>query len=104
MALPRLGGDVLLRGYNGSRFRDKILAAAQVEYRAPLIWRIGIVGFAGLGQVADRFEHLGRRGLKPSLGFGLRFNLDPPDGLNLRLDFGFGRKSDGNYLSGGESF
>jgi len=52
--LPQLGGDVLLRGYYQGRFRDHTLVALQGEYRLPVFWRIGLVGFAEAGQVAPR--------------------------------------------------
>jgi hypothetical protein len=104
MALPRLGSDSILRGYNSARYRDHSLAAAQVEYRLPVWWRFGMVCFAGFGQVADKVGRLNLDEFKYSVGFGIRFRIDPKEGTNIRLDFGFGKRSSGNYLTGGEAF
>jgi hypothetical protein len=104
MALARLGSDGILRGYNSARYRDNTLAAIQVEYRLPVWWRFGMVGFAGYGQVADGIGRLKIGEFKYSVGLGIRFRIDPKEGTNIRLDFGFGKGSWGNYLTGGEAF
>lgn len=104
--LPQLGGDVLLRGYYQGRFRDRVLVAFQAEYRLPVVWRIGVVGFAGAGQVAPRVGDLAFDRFKASAGGGLRFLLSPSEGLNLRADYGWGFDvgSSGFYLGIGEAF
>jgi hypothetical protein len=40
-----------LRGYTAGRFLDRYMLASQVEYRMELRWRLGLVGFGGLGGV-----------------------------------------------------
>ncbi|MDH5196646.1 MAG: BamA/TamA family outer membrane protein [Gemmatimonadota bacterium] len=104
--LPQLGGDVLLRGYYQGRFRDLVLVALQAEYRLPVIWRIGLVGFAETGRVAPRLGDLGFDGLKTSVGGGLRFLLAPKEGVNIRADYGWGFDvgAGGFYLAIGEAF
>lgn len=104
--LPQLGGDVLLRGYYQGRFRDETLVAFQAEYRLPVVWRIGLVGFGEAGQVAPRVGDLALHGFKASLGGGLRFLLAPREGVNIRADYGYGFdvKTGGFYLAIGESF
>jgi hypothetical protein len=104
--LPQLGGDVLLRGYYQGRFRDHTLVALQGEYRLPVFWRIGLVGFAEAGQVAPRVGDLAFDGFKASLGAGLRFLLAPREGVNIRADYGYGFdvKAGGFYLAIGEAF
>ncbi len=104
--LPQLGGDVLLRGYYQGRFRDRHLLAAQVEYRAPVWWRIGVVGFVGGGQVASRLGGFEWSGFKASAGGGLRILIDPQSGLNIRADYGwaFDTRSGGFYVNIGEAF
>jgi outer membrane protein assembly factor BamA len=104
--LPQLGGDVLLRGYYEGRFRDRSLVALQTELRAHVWWRIGVVAFAGVGQVATTPSNLELDGFKPSLGAGLRFALSPDAGLNIRADYGWGFDvgSGGLYLNIGEAF
>jgi outer membrane protein assembly factor BamA len=103
MALPPLGGDSLMRGFYLGRYRDKVLLAAQVEYRLPLWWRFGLVGFAGIGGVADRIGCLSAGRFKSSCGLGLRFRLNR-EGAKLRLDFGYGKETSGVYFTAGEAF
>jgi outer membrane protein assembly factor BamA len=88
--LGMLGGSYWMRGYYLGRYRDRNMITAQVEYRFPVWWRFGAVGFAGAGDVAsdagkfraDRFKH--------SVGCGVRFMFDTRERINARLDFGFG--------------
>lgn len=50
--MPMLGGQNLLRGLFGGRYRDHALVAAQAELRVP-VWRwFGLAAFAGAGEVA----------------------------------------------------
>ncbi len=104
--LPQLGGDALLRGYFQGRFRDRHLLAGQLEYRAPVWWRIGLVGFVAGGQVASALDEFSWRGFKGAAGGGLRFLLDPQSGLNIRADYGwaFDLGTGGFYLNVGEAF
>jgi outer membrane translocation and assembly module TamA len=104
--VPQLGGDQLLRGYYGGRFRDQDLLALQAEYRMPVWWRLGAVGFVAAGQVAPKLDDLGLDRFKPAAGLGLRFLLSPEEGLNIRADYGWGFdvESSGFYLSIGEIF
>ena len=52
----RFGGREHTRGYRQGRYRDRILLAAQVEYRVDVIGRFGLAAFAGLGDVAPGFR------------------------------------------------
>ncbi|MFC2165565.1 BamA/TamA family outer membrane protein [Acidobacteriota bacterium] len=99
-----MGGQNNMRGYWMGRFRDKNLIIVQAEYRIPLVKRIGVVGFAGLGNVAERLSHFGRSDLKYSLGFGLRYAFNPKEKLNLRLDVGFTKEGAGFYITATEAF
>lgn len=104
--LPQLGGEVLLRGYYQGRFRDRHLLAGQLEYRAPIWWRLGAVAFVSGGQVARGLDAFRWGGFKASAGGGLRILLDPESGLNIRADYGWGFDvgSGGFYVSIGEAF
>jgi outer membrane protein assembly factor BamA len=99
-----MGGQNNMRGYWTGRFRDKNLITVQAEYRIPLVKRIGVVGFAGLGNVAERLSHFGQSDLKYSLGFGLRYAFNPKEKLNIRLDFGFTKEGSGFYVTATEAF
>ncbi|MBL7073982.1 BamA/TamA family outer membrane protein [candidate division KSB1 bacterium] len=87
--MNQLGG--YLRGYKITRFVDKNLVAVQAEYRLPLFRRLGLVGFAGFGQVAENVGKISLKELKPSAGFGIRFALIPEQKVNLRIDLGMGK-------------
>lgn len=102
--LSKLGGQSTMRGYYSGRYRDKILVAFQVEYRLPIWRRIGMVCFAGWGDVADKFNHFKLEDFKYSLGWGLRYKIIRKEGTNLRLDFGYGQGCSGIYFTAGEAF
>ncbi|MDR8390883.1 outer membrane protein assembly factor [Aliifodinibius sp. S!AR15-10] len=101
--LPSVGST--MRGYSSVRYIDRNLAALQIEYRvAPLFGRIGFVAFAG---VADVFEHpddLHLDKLKYAVGIGIRYLFSRSKKINIRLDYGIGRRSSGNYVDLGEAF
>jgi hypothetical protein len=65
-----------LRGYAAGKFQDQRMFASQAEYRVELPYRLGIVGFAGIGGVARRWRELRFDELLPAAGAGLRFKLD----------------------------
>lgn len=102
--LPALGGENLMRGYYQGRYRDLLFVTAQAEYRVTLYRRLGMVVFAGAGDVGSALSSFTLRTLKPSVGLGLRFALEPEDRLNVRVDWGFGRDTDGLYFSLREAF
>ncbi len=103
-SLATLGGSNSMRGYYAGRYRDKNGAAIQAEYRIPLFWRLGAVGFGGIGNVGPRLEDINFDGLKYSYGGGLRLALNKKEKLNLRLDYGLAGHSQGFYLQLGEAF
>ncbi len=102
--LAQMGGQYNMRGYFEGRFRDKNMMVFQAEYRMPLFWRFGLVGFAGLGNVAEKFNQLDLGKLKSSYGFGLRFLFDKKEKIQVRMDIGFGKDSSGFYFSIFEAF
>ncbi len=103
--LGMLGGEKIMRGYYFGRYRDKNLIALQAEYRwVPVFWRLGLAAFAGIGDVAARIGHFNLKRMKYSYGLGLRFVFDPKQKLNIRLDFGFGKKTSGVYFTAVEAF
>jgi hypothetical protein len=89
--LAQTGGTNLLRGYFMGRFRDQQLLATQAEIRRPLFNRIGIVGFAAIGQVSPRPSELLKDAPLAGWGAGLRYRLTKNQRINARLDVGFNR-------------
>lgn len=102
--LSALGGSGIMRGYYRGRYRDRHFVAAQLEYRMPIWWRIGAVGFAGLGNVARTLKEINIPDLKYSVGGGVRFSVDKEERLNVRMDWGFGQNTSGFYINIAESF
>jgi outer membrane protein assembly factor BamA len=104
-SLTSIGSSSMLRGYYDGRYVDKNLFGIQTEYRFPIKGRFGMVAFAALGRVgATVSEIYSFQNMKPSFGTGLRYAIDKKEKLNLRLDFGIGRKSDGIYFNLTEAF
>jgi len=85
--LPALGGSSLMRGYYEGRYRDKYYFTTQAEYRTELFKRIGLVGFAGVGEVAGSISDYKLSGLKYSFGIGVEkvFPLHSPLITSIRV-------------------
>jgi hypothetical protein len=90
-----LGGSYWMRGYYFGRYRDKNMITFQTEYRFPIFWRFGGVGFIGFGDVAANIKEFKINEVKYSFGFGLRFMFDKKEKINARLDLGF--SEDGEF-------
>lgn len=94
-----------LRGYSSVRYIDRNQMALQAEYRFVPIWRrLGATIFAGAGDVFNRVDDLHPDRLKFSVGFGIRYLFSRSEKINIRLDYGFGKESSGNYLDLFEAF
>jgi outer membrane protein assembly factor BamA len=88
--LPEMGGASQMRGYYEGGLRDNVLVDAQIELRIP-VWNIfGVVGWFGVGQVANTYSAVALDEFHLSYGPGLRIKVDPKHDTNLRFDFGFG--------------
>jgi len=100
-----LGGDKLMRGYIYGRYRDNTYYVVQTEYRIPnLVWRFGLVLFGGVGDVAPRLSKMEIATIKPTYGLGIRFRIDELQKLDLRIDAGFGKGTNGIYFSVNQAF
>ncbi len=102
--MAQIGGGALLRGYFNGRFYDRHAALMQAEYRVPVWRRVGVAGFAGAGEVADKINHYSLLCLKPSAGMGLRFRISDKEKVNARLDYGWGKNTSGLYFEISEAF
>jgi hypothetical protein len=102
--LSRIGGQYVMRGYYDGNFRDRNVIILQTEYRLPLFWRFGAVGFAGVADVAHRFRDFKFDNLKHSIGFGLRYLFNKREKMYVRFDMGFGKGVSGFYFSVFEAF
>ena len=103
--LSLLGGQSMMRGYYQGRYRDKKIIAFQMEYRiVPILWRLGLVGFLGFGDVSDNVGNFMLTDLKYSAGSGVRFQIDPEQKINLRIDFAVGEDAPRFYVNIMEAF
>jgi hypothetical protein len=76
-----------MRGVYLGRFRDRHELVAQADYRGHLKGRLGYVIFGAAGNVfgspgTDLFDRV-----KMTYGAGLRFDVNPADPLNIRVDY-----------------
>jgi outer membrane protein assembly factor BamA len=102
--LPMAGDATLLRGIQGGRFRDQHFLGGQVEYRSPMLWRVGAVMFAATGRVAPTLAALAEPAWKLASGGGLRVALKRADRVNARVDIGFSRDGYEIYVQLREAF
>jgi outer membrane protein assembly factor BamA len=102
--LAQLGGQDVLRGYYQGRYRDLHALAGQIELRMGFWWRMGVVAFAGAGNVANRLNHFNAHFIRYSGGFGIRYRFDEKEAMNIRLDFGYGEDTSGIYITALEAF
>ena len=93
-----------LRGYAVGTLHDSILLAAQAEYRRELFWKIGAVAFAGVGTVTPTLSELDNAEALPSVGLGLRLNIEETNHINFRVDFAWGKDQSALYIGVGEAF
>lgn len=103
--LALYGGDAIARGFFYGRYRTSAFSTLQSEYRAGIYRKWGFTCFAGLGNLDNRVDQFRQQGLKWNAGLGLRFQVDPAERTNLRLDYAVGSQgSSGFYISFGEVF
>lgn len=102
--LGRLGGSESLRGYFEGRYTDRNLFVTQVEWRQKISRLWGVTAFTGVGSVASSIGQFDISSLRPAVGVGVRFLIDPEEDLNLRLDFGAGQEKINYYFKIAEAF
>jgi len=99
-----LGGSRKGRGYYEGRYRDNHLALLQAEYRMHLWKRFGMAFFGSYGGVAPQLNAYKISNFRWNAGVGLRYLANPQEGLNARVDIGFGTGSTAFYFTVGEAF
>lgn len=103
--LAQLGGTSRLRGFYEGRYRDDGYVMAQAEYRVmPIVWRLGAVFFAAVGEVFDRLKDFRPDALHWAVGAGIRAALDPAERIYVRIDVGCGPEGCAPYVNVLEAF
>ncbi len=109
--MSQLGTPFDLRGYTWGQYRDKSMFFCLVEYRHKFYKsdgkpsKSGFVAWVGSGTIFDleqNSDYNAQAKWLPNFGVGYRFELQPR--LNLRIDFGIGRKTIGLYFNMTEAF
>lgn len=102
--LSMFGGSMINRGYFQGAYRDRHLLSMQAEYREMITGGFGAVFFASAGNTMSDYNELSLDDTRLAVGAGLRFALIPENRLNLRIDFAWGKDSQGLYVGIAESF
>jgi hypothetical protein len=112
--MSQLGSPFGLRGYTWGQYRDKSMTYGMAEYRHTfrkpdgMLRRHGVVAWVGVGGIYDLEDGSISRNatsenrLLPNAGIGYRLEVQPR--LNMRLDFGIGRRTTGFYFNVVEAF
>jgi hypothetical protein len=101
--LPRLGGPLLLRGYDLDRFRDRAMALFSAEYQWDLSQMLGGVLFVDTGRVFRSFDDFNFKNYRLGYGFalqahrknsflfrfGIASTIDAADERNILFTFSF---------------
>jgi hypothetical protein len=93
-----------LRGYPAGRYIDRKMLATQAEYRLALPWRLGLVAFGGLGEVAPKIASFNAENVLGSVGVGPRLCLSKKYHVNLRADVAWGKNGRVFSMGIGEAF
>ena len=93
-----LGSNQRMRGYYEGRFNDLNIITAQLELRQRIYRRIGCTVWGGGGNVFSSFGQFDWSHTLPNYGVGLRWELKKR--MNIRLDYGFGKKVQGELING----
>ncbi|MFO0747112.1 MAG: BamA/TamA family outer membrane protein [Myxococcota bacterium] len=88
--LPRLGGSNLLRGWFEGHLRDHNAVLAQLEWRFPIVWKVGAAVFASLGEAFHRFDTFTPSDLRLGVGAGLRLLVNKKQSVSVRFDLAYG--------------
>ena len=100
--LARLGDNQRMRGYYLGQYTDNCMITFQTELRQRIWRRIGGVVWGGAGNVFPAFDRFRWDQTLPNYGIGLRWELKKR--VNVRLDYGFGKKTSGFLLNINEAF
>jgi hypothetical protein len=102
------GSSSDIRGYRSYRFRDRICNNFVAEYRhkfhgeSYMAKKSGVVVWAGVGSIGSETGKSFFVNTLPNIGVGYRFEVEHR--LNVRVDFGWGKDSNGLYFNFQEAY
>ncbi len=88
--LPHLGGPNHLRGWYEGHLRDRHALLGQLEWRFPIVGRVGGAAFFALGEAVPDLAELSLERLRAGGGVGLRYLLNQRQNVTIRLDLAWG--------------
>ncbi len=100
--MAQIGGSYSMRGYYEGRYRDKDEMDLTFELRQHIWRRNGAVVWVGAGTVFPKFSELRFNRILPNYGIGYRWEFKQR--VNVRLDYGFGKKQNGFIFNVNEAF
>lgn len=100
--MAKMGGSYRMRGYYEGRFRDRNLTEIQMELRQHIYNRHGVALWVGAGNVYKNFKTFRWDHTLPNYGIGYRWEFKKR--VNVRLDYGFGRRQSGFLFQINEAF
>lgn len=100
--VAQLGGPYQMRGYYEGQYRDNNLIQSQIEIRQHLYKRHGVALWGGAGNVFPRFNQFHWKQTLPTCGIGYRWEFKKR--VNIRLDYGIGKRQSAFYFNIDEAF
>ncbi len=98
----KIGGENRMRGYYYGRYIDRNMMTAQVELRQRIYGPISGVVWGGAGSIFSSYKQFDFDELLPNYGVGVR--VFSGERTSLRIDYGFGRHSNGLVINVNEAF
>ena len=89
-------GGKRTRGFSPRRYQDNTELSFVMEYRFPIVGRIGGVAFGATATVTPTLEEVFSSPYKNSGGIGLRYIINKRDGVRIRADYGYSKEG-GNF-------
>lgn len=99
---PSVGGSNRMRGYYYGRYTDRKMLLGQVELRQQIYGPIGCAVWGGAAKIFPSFKRFDFKNILPNYGLGVRVALG--DGTSLRIDYGFGCRSNELIININEAF
>lgn len=98
----RMGGENRMRGYYYGKYTDRKMATAQLELRQHIYGPISGVVWGGAGSVFASHKLIDFGEVLPNYGVGIR--IAAANRTAVRIDYGFGRRTNGLVISVNEAF
>jgi outer membrane protein assembly factor BamA len=99
--LLSVGGTNTVRGFPQDRFLDRSSAVGNIEWRIPIVWRLGAVLGADAGRVSPSLHRMTFGEWSTNAVAGLRLSMDT---FVVRLDIGYSKEMTGVFLNFGELY